>query len=177
DVGQIVMPELPPHRFVLPDGAPLESGTVHLLRAGWNDVDHGWKFEPDENGHVWLPELLPGDALLVRAPRPEPDALDGASVVDLPSRFVIGDDVPATFRMHGGELRVDVDAGDARAYATFGDRVVPLRGATVVRGLVPDDYTVWLGAAGRRSAAVDVLVTAPEDAAARRRLSVALPPR
>ncbi|MFN3243628.1 MAG: hypothetical protein ACE37K_19135 [Planctomycetota bacterium] len=173
DIGTITMPEEPAHRFERPDGTPLVDGSVRLLRAGWTDLDRGWAFEAGPDGNFWLPELLPGDALLVRSRLPEAADLDGAGVVDLPTRFVIGHDAPVVFRMHGGELRFDVDTGGGTAYATLGDRVAPLRGATVVRGLQVGRHDVFLAAYGRRSAALTVDVVAGE----RRRVRAVLPKR
>ena len=71
--------------------------------------------------------------------------------------------------MHGGEVRVEVDApgAEAHAYATFGDRVVPLDGATVVRGLEVRDYRVLVGGELREGLAADVEVVAPTAEVAR----------
>lgn len=173
DIGTLRMPEDPAHRFERPDGTPLIDGSVRLLRAGWNHMDRGWKFEADQEGNFWLPELLPGDALLVRSRLPQARNLDGAEVVDLPSRFVVGENAPKVFRMHGGELRLEVDADDQQPFATLGDRVVPLRGPTVVRGLLPGAYRVFLGAEGRRSMVVELDGVGAE----RRRVVAKLPMR
>ena len=162
DVGEVAVRGQPAHRFERSDGTPLEEGTVQVLRAGWVDVDGwSWQFEADADGFFWLPDLQPGDALLVRSRLSAAADLRGAAVVELPSRFVIGDVVPEVFTMHGGEVRVEVDAAPDDAYATFGDRVVPLDGATVVRGLEVRDHRVLLGACLRGGLSAGVEVVAP----------------
>ena len=170
DVGEVVVGGQPAHRFERSDGTPLEEGTVQVLRAGWVDcAGWSWQFEADAEGYFWLPDLQPGDALLVRSRLPSAGDLRGAEVVELPSRFVIGDVVPEVFTMHGGEARVEVDApgAEVHAYATFGDRVVPLDGATVVRGLEVRDYRVLVGGDLREGLAADVEVVAPTAEVAR----------
>lgn len=164
DVGTVELVHEPPHRFVDAEGQPLAGGTVRVLRAGWCDVDDGWKFDLDDRGTAWLPDLREGDALLVR-PAPIPLAGEGEElVIDLPSRFVIGAEVPAVFRRHAGQLRLDVDGGDAVVHAMFGDRVVPVRPdrpSTLVRGLPPGSTSIYLGAIGRQSGYA--LAELPED--------------
>jgi hypothetical protein len=160
DVGAFVVPEAPLYRFERYDGSPLVEGEVTLTRAGWTSCDGGWDIEPDEQGHIWLPALLPGDALLVRSELPWED--DSVELVELPSRFVIGAQPPAVFRMHGGEARLEVDAGEETAYATFGDQVVALDGPTVVRGLARRDYWVLLGAYGKQGVRVRVDLSGPD---------------
>ena len=160
DVGAFVVPEAPLYRFERYDGSPLVEGEVTLTRAGWTSCDGGWDIEPDEQGHLWLPALLPGDALLVRSELPWKDDL--VELVELPSRFVIGAQPPAVFRMHGGEARLEVDAGEETAYATFGDQVVALDGPTVVRGLARRDYWVLLGAYGKQGVRVRVDLSGPD---------------
>ena len=170
ELGDVVVSGQPAHRFERSDGTPLEDGSVHLLRAGWMDFDGSWawRFEADADGHFWLPDLEPGDALLVRSVAPPAAGLDELEVVTLPSRFVVGASPPAVFRMHGGELRLEVAAGDEHAYATFGDRVVPVDGPTVVRGLEARSHDVWIGAGLRRGVAARVDVTDPARGSARR---------
>lgn len=177
DVGELVVSSQPAHRFERSDGTPLEEGTVQLIRAGWSDLDGRWSwiFEADEDGRFWLPDLQRGDALLVRSELPAAAGLEEVEVVTLPSRFVIGGRAPEVFRMHGGEVLLEVDAGGEPVYATFDDRVVPLDGATVVRGLRPKDFRVLLGAAGHRGVAVDLDETTPARASERRALTVRLP--
>ncbi|MEC8651220.1 MAG: carboxypeptidase-like regulatory domain-containing protein, partial [Planctomycetota bacterium] len=169
DVGDVVVRGQPAHRFDRSDGTPLEEGSVQLLRAGWMDFEGHWtwRFEADADGNFWLPDLEPGDALLVRSEPPADAGRDGVEVVSLPSRFVIGEDAPSVFRMHGGEARVEVDAGDEHVYAMFGDRVVPIDGPTVVRGLEERVYQVLVGAGVRRGVAVRADVRAPAPGVAR----------
>jgi hypothetical protein len=177
ELGDVVVRGQPAHRFERSDGTPLEDGSVHLLRAGWMDFDGSWawRFEADADGHFWLPDLEPGDALLVRSAAPASADLEDVSVVGLPSRFVVGAAPPAVFRMHGGELRLEVAAGDEHVYATIGDRVVPVDGPTVVRGLEVRSHDVWIGAGLRRGVAARVDVTDPARGSARRLLSVRVP--
>ena len=177
DVGDVVVSSTPAHRFERYDGTPLIEGAVELQRAGWTNKSV-CEFEPDDDGEIWLPDLLPGDALVVRSELPTAADLEGLEVCELPSRFVVGDQAPAVFRMHAGEVVVDLDGdGSEFACATFGDQLVNLSesGRTVVRGLPPKTYRVLLGAPCRRGVAVPFVVSAPSAAAGRRVLRVTLP--
>lgn len=185
DFGTVRLPGDEPLRaFELADGAAVTRGRVRLLRAGYCDPDDGWSFELSDDGGMWLPDLLPGDALVVEPDRgqsedgqPEDRVQDGARVVDLPTRFVIGDRAPNTFRVPGGELRFDVDADGAEAYAVLGEHCFRVAGPTVVRGIEPGTHRVFLAAEGRRSAEVEVVVADPARGGRSQHVRVALPAR
>lgn len=193
DVGDVVVSAAPRHRFERCDGTPLIEGSVEVQRAGWTNTRPTsslvWAFEPDDDGDVWLPDLAPGDAVVVRSELPSAAGLEGwdrdhLEVCDLPSRFVIGDQAPAVFRMHAGEVVIDVAAAGLPsndpslfAAATFDDQQMDLGGSgrAVVRGLKPKTYRVIMGQPCRRGVVVPFEVTAPIKGGARPVLRVKLP--
>ncbi|MFK7739223.1 MAG: hypothetical protein AB8H80_02780 [Planctomycetota bacterium] len=165
DVGTIIIPDEPQHQFVNSEGAPLSKGAVRVLRAGWCNVDRGWRFDLDDDGRAWLPDLRPGDALLVTGH----SVLQGVGEVhigtprvgvriDLPARFVIGDTARSIFKLPAGGLLFEVDAGGETAFATIGDQVVALKPGTVTLvGRIPAEYDyLAIAAPGRKSAVVGV---------------------
>ena len=188
DVGEVIVYAEPLYRFERCDGTPLVEGSVAVQRVGWTntgpDSSQNWYFEPDDNGNFWLPKLLPGDALVVRSEFPGTPGLDGLEVYELPSRFLIGDQVPEVFRMHVGEIVVDVDVArpelhdpDIDPVATFDDQktMLSVSGRSVVRGLKPKTYDVIVGLPWRRGVVVSFEVTAPGEDGGRRVLRVKLP--
>ncbi|MFK7739222.1 MAG: hypothetical protein AB8H80_02775 [Planctomycetota bacterium] len=170
DVGTIRLLDDAATTFQAADGSPLAGGSVRVIRAGWCDVDRGWKFDLDDRGQAWLPDLRLGDALIVRGQQVKAAAAGGGGAhppIDLPTRVVVGERAPQVVRMHAGQIRFEVDADGATSFVSIADRVVPLRpgGATLVRGVAAGEQFLAVGAAGRRSALVMLEVLARNDPA------------
>ena len=188
DVGDVILAAGPLYRFERPDGTPLEEGSVTVKRVGWTNTrptsSLNWIFEADDDGHFWLPELRPGDALVVHSELPEPPDVGGVAVYDLPSHFLIGDRVPRIFRMHPGELIIDVGASGSASndpadipVATFDDQQTYLSpaGRSLVRGLKVKTYDIIAGRPWRPGVVVPFEVTAPSAGSPRGLVRIQLP--
>ena len=188
DVGDVVLAAGPLYRFELPDGTPLVEGSVVVKRVGWTNTgptsSQNWTYEADDDGHFWLPELRPGDALVVHSERPEAPDASGLAVYDLPSHFLIDDPVPQVFRMHPGELVIDVASSGSASndpenapVVTFDDQQAHLTspGRSVIRGLKVKTYDIIAGRPWRPGVVVPFEVTAPGADGSRRIVRIQLP--
>jgi len=169
DIGRVVVPEQSQLTVRAPDGTPLTKGDVHLLRLGFRT----WEFEY-ENDQWWGPDLQQGDHVIVAAKLDPPKDLDVDTIIDVSSRFKIEGEGPWTVQQHGGEVLLDIDANGAKVGVTVGAHHISLTKPTLLRGLAPGKHKVFISAAGRRSATVDIEVaSAGKD---RCTLRLALPP-
>lgn len=161
DVGTIVLRKQPQIRVVRPDGEPLREGSIELIRAGWHDTERGSKYAVVGDGLCTLPDLRQGDTLLIRSSPSTIPANSNPKLIDLPSRFVLQGHGPWLLQQHGGKLLIDANTiGTAKYIAvTIGDRLLKLRGPSLLRGLAPGNHKLFVTAAGHRTAIATVNVS------------------
>ncbi len=163
-LGDIVLGGAPQLRVVDAEGRPLANAKVGFRRPGWHEVGSRTEGELDAAG-AWLgPDLHAGDAVEVTL-----------ADADVPTRMVLAGNGPWTIAPARGELVVRlVDASGAAVdgAVTVADHSEAGRGEVTLRGLPPGRARLFVGAKGRRSAIVDVVV-----GEGRTTVRVELPPR
>ncbi len=164
NLGDIVLGGPPQVRVVDAEGRPLANAKVGFQRPGWNEVGSLTGGQLDAGG-VWIgPDLHAGDMFEVRV---------GES--DVPTRTVLDGKGPWTITPARGEVvvqLVDATGAPVDGAVTVRDQSEGGRGEVALRGLPSGPTRMFVGAEGRRSAIVDVVV-----GGAPATVRVELPPR
>jgi hypothetical protein len=150
DLGDVVVHERAQLRVLAADGRALAGREVSWARAGCQEVAHMRKFALDEDGGWLGPDLLAGDALVVRA---SDDAV--------PFRTVLAGVGPWTITAPDGRLELDVvdDQGaPCKVTCVVGDHDRLVRPGKPLLGLPRGRSTLYLSAEGFRTAIVDAVV-------------------
>ncbi len=150
ELGDVALRAGPQLVVAAVDGRPLPGAEVSWARAGHQEAGSMRDFAVGEDG-VWMgPDLMAGDALLVRA---DEDAVPLRTVLEGPGPWVVK--VPA------GALAlelVDEHGAPTRAWCVLGDHEDLLEPGAVLKGLPPGEHTLYLSAAGYQTAVVRVTV-------------------
>ncbi len=158
DLGKIVLGA--PTQLVVTDrNGAAHAGAVGFLRAGWNEVREYAPQFPLANGAWQGPDLRAGDA--VRLPRTREEDAEGLLAVGLPVRLVLQGDGPWSLQEPAGEVLLDLTSasGNPATFGiTLGEAHEATRGRLLLQRVAAGPQRLWLGAAGHRSASVDVVV-------------------
>lgn len=178
DLGRIALSRRPQLRLLAADGTPLRRG-IALLRPGRSDFrERCFRIAALAEDGSWLgPDLRAGDGVLLPTddePAPGPA---GVPTVDLPFRAVLDDTPSRELRLPSGSLHLHVDGADgapiAKATVLLADSMWPLSAELAIRQLPAGQHRLLLGAAGHRTAIVEVTLEDGEH----RELRLVLPQR
>jgi hypothetical protein len=164
-VGNVVVGDTARLRVVDARGAPLPHANVGFLRAGWQQAGQHRVWPLGNDGSWRGPDLRAGDAVVAQR--------DEAS---LPYRTTLQGDGPWTISLPDGQCDLTIvdDAGQPLAATIVaGDHEIEAgHGTAALRGLPHGALRAYVSAPGRRSAILDLQVTATPKA-----VRVALPKR
>ncbi len=150
ELGDVVLRSRPELVVNAPDGSPLPGVEVEWARAGCQEAGATRVFELGEDGGWLGPDLMEGDAVVVRA-------ADDA----VPFRHVLAGQGPWTIQLPAGVLALDVVDADGvamQAWCILGDHEDLLEPGQVLRGLPLGEHVLHLSAEGYRTAVVRVRV-------------------
>jgi hypothetical protein len=152
DLGDIVLGGSPQLRVLGADGAPLATGKVGYLRAGWQQAGEASVWPLSADGGWRGPDLQAGDTIVVE--------LDGDAV---PFRQQLVGEGPWTVQMPPGRLQlqvVDAEGEPVAATVVFGDAYAASdKGMLQLQPLPLGPLRLYVSAPRHRSVVLDVDIT------------------